>query len=76
MGRDLPGGDPRVEERYTWKLYGERMMTLARVYGFWKYVTNLEREETQRYLEMFYGLQYRPRVETVKTDSREPGESA
>jgi sucrose synthase len=35
------------------------MMTLSRVYGFWKYVTNLEREETRRYLEMLYGLQYR-----------------
>jgi sucrose synthase len=36
------------------------MMTLARVYGFWKYVTDLERAETRRYLEMLYGLQYRP----------------
>jgi hypothetical protein len=35
------------------------MMTLSRVYGFWKYVTDLERAETRRYLEMFYGLQYR-----------------
>ena len=35
-------------------------MTLARIYGFWKYVTNLEREETQRYLEMLYSLLYRP----------------
>ena len=37
-------------------LYAERMMTLSRVYGFWKYVTNLERDETRRYLDMFYGL--------------------
>jgi sucrose synthase len=50
----------RVEERYTWRRYAERMMTLSRVYGFWKYVTDLERAETKRYLEMFYGLQYRP----------------
>ncbi|MDH3285909.1 MAG: glycosyltransferase, partial [Acidobacteriota bacterium] len=56
------GGIDRVEQRYTWKLYGERMMTLARVYGFWKYVTNLERQETRRYIDMFYGLQYRGRV--------------
>ena len=55
----------RIEARYTWKLYGERMMTLARVYGFWKYVTNLERQETQRYLEMLYGLQYRPLAQSV-----------
>jgi sucrose synthase len=50
----------RVEERYTWARYAERMMTLSRIYGFWKYVTDLERTETRRYLEMFYGLQFRP----------------
>jgi sucrose synthase len=50
----------RVEERYTWKRYAERMMTLSRVYGFWKYVTDLERTQTRRYLQMFYGLQFRP----------------
>jgi sucrose synthase len=50
----------RVEQRYTWRGYAERLMTLSRVYGFWRYVTNLERAETQRYLEMFYSLQYRP----------------
>ena len=55
----------RIEARYTWKLYGERMMTLARVYGFWKYVTNLEREETRSYLELLYGTQYRRRVEAM-----------
>jgi len=59
------GGLQRVEQRYTWSLYAERMMTLSRIYGFWKYVTNLERDETRRYLEMFYALQYRPLSESV-----------
>jgi sucrose synthase len=59
------GGLQRVEERYTWSLYAERMMTLSRVYGFWKYVTGLERTETRRYLEMFYGLQFRPLAEQL-----------
>ncbi|KAK8950315.1 hypothetical protein KSP40_PGU001546 [Platanthera guangdongensis] len=45
--------------RYTWKLYSERLMTLSGVYGFWKYVSNLDRRETKRYLEMFYALKYR-----------------
>jgi len=54
------GAMARVRARYTWELYAERMMTLSRIYGFWKYVTNLERDETRRYLEMFYGLQFRP----------------
>jgi sucrose synthase len=50
----------RVESRYTWQLYAERMMTLSRIYGFWKFVSNLEHEETARYLDMFYHLQFRP----------------
>ena len=41
-------------------------MTLSRIYGFWKYVSNLERDETRRYLEMFYGLMYKRLVENVK----------
>ena len=49
----------RVQSRYTWEIYAERMLTLSCIYGFWKYVTNLERDETRRYLEMFYGLQFR-----------------
>lgn len=55
----------RVRSRYTWALYAERMMTLSRVYGFWKHVTNLERAEMRRYLEMFYALQYRPLANEV-----------
>ena len=54
------GGMERVESRYTWKRYAERMMTLSRIYGFWKYVSDLERSETQRYLQILYGLQFRP----------------
>ncbi len=57
------GAIKRVEEKYNWPLYAERLMTLSRIYGFWKYATNLEREETQRYLQMFYGLMLKKRME-------------
>jgi sucrose synthase len=56
------GALARVEERYTWRLYAHRIMTLACVYGFWRYATDLERAETRRYMEMFYALQFRPRA--------------
>ncbi|XP_072972269.1 sucrose synthase 1 [Typha angustifolia] len=59
------GGLQRIEEKYTWKLYSERLMTLAGVYGFWKYVSNLDRRETRRYLEMFYALKYRNLAKSV-----------
>ncbi len=53
----------RVEEKYNWKRYANRLLTLANVYGFWKHVTRKDKEEIRRYLEMFYGLMYRPMVE-------------
>ncbi len=62
------GGIERVNSRYTWKLYAERLMTLSRIYGFWKYMTNLEQAETRRYLEVLYALQYRPRAATLRGD--------
>ena len=65
------GGLDRVNERYTWRLYAERMMTLSRVYGFWKHVTGLERTETRRHLEMFYALQYRPLATAIENGLEE-----
>jgi sucrose synthase len=59
------GAQARVRARYTWKGYAERLMTLSRVYGFWHYVTDLERGELRRYLEMFYSLQYRPLARAI-----------
>ncbi|ERN00657.1 hypothetical protein AMTRI_Chr13g117070 [Amborella trichopoda] len=59
------GGLQRIYECYTWKIYSERLMTLAGVYGFWKFVSKLERRETRRYLEMFYILKFRDLAKSV-----------
>ena len=55
----------RVEERYNWPLYASRLLELSRIYGFWKYITSLERDETRRYLDMFYALMYRRLADKV-----------
>lgn len=55
----------RVQERYTWQLYADRLLQLSRIYGFWRHISSLEREETRRYLQMFYALMYRPRAASV-----------
>ena len=52
-------GIKRVEEKYNWRLYAQRLLSFSRIYGFWKYVSNLERDETRRYLDMFYSLKMR-----------------
>lgn len=59
------GGIDRVEECYTWRLYASRLMTLSRVYGFWKFVTNLDRAGTRAYDSLFYNSVYRPIVEKI-----------
>lgn len=56
----------RVEARYTWQRYAERIMTLSKIYGFWRHATNLQRTQSQRYLEMFYSLQLRPLVAGIE----------
>jgi len=60
------GALARVEQRYTWRKYAERMMTLSRIYGFWKFASGLEREETRRYLHMFRHLQFKPLAAAVR----------
>jgi sucrose synthase len=57
----------RVAERYNWPLYASTLLKLARVYGFWRFISDMERAETHRYLDMFYALMYRPLAEKVGT---------
>jgi len=64
----------RVRERYTWELYARRLMTLARVYGFWKFATSLERLDSRRYLELLYGLLYRRLAREIERKVPEPDE--
>lgn len=59
-------GIQRIRDRYTWGKYAECLMTLSRIYGFWKYVADIEQADKKRYLEMFYSLQYRPKANEVK----------
>ncbi|MCF7886581.1 MAG: sucrose synthase [Candidatus Marinimicrobia bacterium] len=54
------GGIKRVNEKYTWKKYADRLITNSSIYSFWKYVTNLERQGLQTYLKTLYNLLFRP----------------
>ena len=55
----------RIELKYTWGLYANRLLSLSRMYSFWKYVSKLERRESRCYLDMFYALKMRPLVAKV-----------
>lgn len=54
------GAVDRVEARYTWKQYASKLMTLSRMYGFWRYITSQERSEITAYLQALYNLRLRP----------------
>lgn len=59
------GGLQRIQEKYTWKIYSQRLLTLTGVYGFWKHVSKLDRRESKRYIEMFYALKYKKLADSV-----------
>jgi sucrose synthase len=61
------GAMTRVEENYTWKRYARRMLSLSRIYGFWKYMTKIEHADTRMYISMFYQLMYKRLAEQVPT---------
>ncbi len=65
----------RVEARYNWELHARKLLSLSRVYGFWKYITNIERQETRRYLDMFYGLMLRRHAKKMLKDRDSLAES-
>ncbi|KAK4770445.1 hypothetical protein SAY87_030977 [Trapa incisa] len=55
----------RITERYTWKKYSKRLLTLAGVYSFWKHASKNDRREIHRYLEMLYILKFRELAKSI-----------
>jgi sucrose synthase len=55
----------RVTEKYSWKLYSKRLLSLAKLYGFWKYATNLEHEDINAYLDLIYHTIYKSRAKIL-----------
>ncbi|XP_058098154.1 sucrose synthase 7-like [Magnolia sinica] len=53
------GGLQRIEECYTWKIYANKVMNMGSIYNFWRQVSKEEKQAKQRYLQMFYNLQFR-----------------
>ncbi|KAM0931568.1 hypothetical protein ACQ4PT_000248 [Festuca glaucescens] len=55
----------RIYECYTWKIYATKVLNMGSMYGFWRTLNKEERVAKQRYLQMFYNLQFRNLVKTV-----------
>lgn len=55
----------RVENTYNWSLYSKNFLSLAKIYGFWKYISNLEMTELHAYLDLLYHMLYKPRAKAM-----------
>lgn len=52
----------RVYSTYTWKIHTTRLLSLAKIYGFWNYSSQENREDMLRYIESLFYLLYKPRA--------------
>lgn len=58
-------GIKRVNEDYNWKLYSNKLLTLSKVYGFWKYLTDLDMKDMEAYLDIIFHSLYKPRAKKL-----------
>ncbi|NES86701.1 MAG: sucrose synthase [Moorea sp. SIO2B7] len=55
-------GIERVYSSYTWKIHTTKLLSLARIYGFWNFTSKENREDVLRYIEALFYLVYKPRA--------------
>ncbi len=58
-------GIDRVYSTYTWKIHTTRLLSLARMYGFWNFTSKENREDLLRYIEALFYLIYKPRAQQM-----------
>lgn len=55
----------RVKEKYNWPLYTEKLLSQAKIYGFWKYSTDMENRGMEAYLDLIYHTVFKPRAKQL-----------
>jgi len=55
----------RVYTAYTWKIHTTRLLSLARIYGFWNYTSHEKREDLLRYVDVLFHLLFKPRAKQL-----------
>jgi len=58
-------GINRVCNTYTWKIHTSKLLSLARIYGFWNFTSKENREDLLRYIEALFHLIYKPRAQQL-----------
>ncbi|CAL5202795.1 unnamed protein product [Lathyrus oleraceus] len=65
-------GLQRINERYTWKIYANKLLNMGSIYTFWRTVNNDPKKAKQRYIWMFYNLMFKNLVSTISVLRDEP----
>lgn len=58
-------GLQRINECYTWKIYATRVMNMASTYNFWRQMNKDQKQAKQRYIQLFYNLQFKNLAESI-----------
>ena len=61
----------RVYSSYTWKIHTTKLLSLARIYGFWNFTSKENREDMLRYIESLFYLIYKPRAQALLEEHAE-----
>ncbi|ONI14871.1 hypothetical protein PRUPE_3G014100 [Prunus persica] len=64
-------GLQRIYECYTWKIYANKVLNMGSTYTFWRQLNKEQKQAKQRYIQMFFNLQYRNLVKNVPIPSDE-----
>ncbi|KAL2898948.1 Sucrose synthase [Bienertia sinuspersici] len=65
------GGLERIQEKYTWKIYSKKLLTLAGVYGFSKYTSKPDKSKANHTIEMLSEIGFSKLVESVPITAEE-----
>ncbi|KAM1078616.1 hypothetical protein ACFX19_026270 [Malus domestica] len=65
-------GLQRIYECYTWKIYANKVLNMGSTYTFWRQLNKEQKQAKQRYIQMFFNLQYRNLVKNVPVPRDEP----
>ncbi|KAK3013080.1 hypothetical protein RJ639_008677, partial [Escallonia herrerae] len=64
-------GLKRIYEGYTWKIYAKKLLNMGTIYGFWKRLNKDQKQAKQRYLDLFYNLEFRKLAKNISIPSVE-----
>ncbi|KAK9117991.1 hypothetical protein Scep_016084 [Stephania cephalantha] len=65
-------GLKRIYECYTWKIYANKVLNMGSIYNFWRQLNKDHKLARQRYIQMFYNLQFKNLVKNIGTGSTVP----